>query len=157
MRGRRWRRLRNENGQSFVEFTIILPIALVLILGVVDLGKATSYWLDSSHLANEAARYAVVNSCPDGPPCAVPLVQQIKNQAETSQLQSDVQVCVKYLDPLPGVTPPDGDGSVGHRLQVTVKSTYNFLSFLHLAPITITGKSDMRIEQTNTGTGQCST
>ena len=58
------RRLRGERGQSFVEFTLIIPIAMVLILGVVDLGKATSYWLDSSHLANEAARAAAVGSCP---------------------------------------------------------------------------------------------
>src|SRR5437868_10432916 len=89
MRGKIMRRLKGEKGQSFVEFTLVLPIALVLILGVVDLGRATSYWLDSSHLANDAARYAAVNSCPGcNPSNPFALPTAIKNRAETGQLQT---------------------------------------------------------------------
>jgi Flp pilus assembly protein TadG len=51
MRNRIPWRLRDDRGQAFTEFTLILPIALVLIFGVIDLGKAISYWLDSGHLA----------------------------------------------------------------------------------------------------------
>jgi len=156
MRGRILKRLRGESGQSFVEFTLILPVALVLILGVVDLGKATSYWLDSSHLANEGARYAAVGSCPGGGPCPN-LAQAIKNQAASNQLRSDATVCISYPDPAAGVTYPDGDGSIGSRVEVKVTSTYDFIPFLHLASITVPGKSIMRIEHTSSGTGSCST
>jgi hypothetical protein len=147
-----WRRLSNEKGQSFVEFSLIAPIALVLILGVVDLGKATSYWLDSSHLANEAARSAAVHSCPNDPitPGACDpsdptpdgyvhaFVTAIKNQAETSQLRDDVTVCVWDLT--------GNSWMKGDEIHVSVSSLYNFLPFLHLLPHTVTGRSSMRLE-----------
>jgi hypothetical protein len=146
------RRLRDERGQSFVEFSLILPIALVLILGVVDLGRATSYWLDSSHLANEAARAAAVNSCPQDPlspgTCspsdptpdgyARAFVTAIKNQAETAQLRNDVTVCIWDLD--------GSSWAKGDRIHVAVSSLYNFLPFLHLLSRTVTGRSSMRLE-----------
>jgi TadE-like protein len=156
MRGRILQRLRGESGQSFVEFTLILPIAMVLLLGVVDLGKAISYWLDSSHLANEGARYAAVGSCPGGGPCPN-LAQAIKNQAASNQLRTDATVCISYPDPAVGRTFPDGDGSSGSRIEVRVTSTYNFIPFLHLASITVPGKSIMRIENASSGIGSCST
>jgi hypothetical protein len=147
MRGHIRRKLRGTKGQSFVELALILPIVLFLLLGVVDLGKAISYWLDSSHIANEGARYAVVGSCPGG--CAFPtLASALRNQAETSELKNGTTVCVKY---------PDLSGAMGKRVQVTVSSTYSFLSILHLASITITGKSTMKIEKdTPPGTNFCS-
>ena len=92
-----------------MEFTLILPIALVLILGVVDLVRATSYWLDESHLANEGARAAAVYSCPPAPPptpgCVTPgdpsggLPQALWLQGEAPQLRGDLTVCIWDLAP----------------------------------------------------------
>jgi hypothetical protein len=140
--GRRiWRRLKNEKGQSFVEFTLLLPMALILILGVVDLGKATSYWLDSSHLANDAARYAAVNSCPGCDPTdPYALPTAIKSKAETDQLKTTTTVCIWDLT---------GDlWQKGDEIYVRVSSPYDFLHFLNLASRTVTGKSNMRLEKT---------
>jgi Flp pilus assembly protein TadG len=140
------RRLLKETGQSFVEFTIILPVAAILIFGVVDLGKAISYWLDSSHLANETARYAVVDRCPS--PCtpsdATGLPAAIKAQAETAELKNATSVCIQDRTAMASGSPP---WTSGHQLEVTVSSPYDFLHILNLASRTVTGKSTMRIEK----------
>jgi len=153
MRGFIRRRLRDERGQSFVEFTLILPMALILILGVVDLGKAISYSLDASHLANEGARYAVVNGCPGCNP-AIPtdLPNAIKNQAESLQLRNaaTTHVCVSY---------PDRSGTKGNRLQVTFAWSYDYIPFLPVGNhhLDVTASSTMRIETDLPGTPACST
>jgi len=54
--------LAREEGQGLVEFALIVPFLLVLILGLVDLGRALGYKNDETNLANQAARLAVVSS-----------------------------------------------------------------------------------------------
>jgi TadE-like protein len=58
-------RFRNERGTALAELALVLPLLLVLLLGMVDLGKAFNEWIDETHLANEGARLASVNYCPD--------------------------------------------------------------------------------------------
>src|SRR5438067_9074985 len=60
------RRCRDERGVAVTEFALVLPLLLLLILGMIDFGKAINYWLDNTHLANEGARLAVVNNNPGG-------------------------------------------------------------------------------------------
>jgi Flp pilus assembly protein TadG len=168
MRRRIRQRLRSDKGQTFVEFAFVLPIALVLIFGVVELGKATSYWLDSSHLANEGARYAAVDSCPlsscaTSDATAVP--SAIKCEAETDQLKNATTVYVQDLTGQPASGPfqvqSGGLGTYwqkGNAIRVIVASTWpvpvlnSLLPLLkagsHLADIDVTGKSTMRLEST---------
>ena len=54
--------MRDESGQSLVEFGLVVPILCVLILAIVDFGKAMNYWHDMTHVANQIARQAAVNS-----------------------------------------------------------------------------------------------
>jgi Flp pilus assembly protein TadG len=68
---RRWKRLgarhsslTNQRGVALIEFALVLPMILLILLGMIDVGKAVNYWNDETHLANEAARYAVVNKSP---------------------------------------------------------------------------------------------
>src|SRR5215218_1730949 len=62
-------RLRGERGQTFLEFALVLPLLLVLIFGVIDLGKALGYKNDETNIANQAARLAVVSSGTACQPC----------------------------------------------------------------------------------------
>jgi Flp pilus assembly protein TadG len=63
-----------STGQSLVEFALVLPLFLVILIGMVDVGR--SIWANNSvaNAAREAARYAIVhggtrsNPCPVGPP-----------------------------------------------------------------------------------------
>ena len=58
----------DERGVALVEFALVLPLILLLMLGMIDFGKAFNYWNDETHLANEAARQAVVDNCPSCAP-----------------------------------------------------------------------------------------
>ncbi|HEX2193415.1 MAG TPA: TadE family protein [Candidatus Limnocylindria bacterium] len=63
-----------HRGQSLVEFAIILPVFLLIVVGILDFGRVV--WATSAvtNAAREAARYAIVhggspdNACPVGPP-----------------------------------------------------------------------------------------
>ena len=75
---------RNEAGAALVEFVLVLPLLLVLLLGMLDLGKAFNYWIDETHLAHEGARFAAVNKNP-GPGAS--LQESIKSQADSEELK----------------------------------------------------------------------
>jgi hypothetical protein len=45
-------------GQSLVEFTVLLPVLLIMISGLVEFGIMLNYYLDVIDAAREAARYA---------------------------------------------------------------------------------------------------
>ncbi len=135
----------DESGVALVEFALVLPILLVLLFGMLDFGKAFNYWIDETHLANEGARWAVVNKNPG----SGTLQQYIQQQADTPELRnggtssvpSSLQVCISF---------PDGSSEVGDPVHVAVSTTYNWLPFLGsrlgIASTTITGSSTMRLE-----------
>lgn len=57
------RRIRNtEAGQALVEFTMILPIFLLLLFALVDFGRAFYTWLVVTQAAREGARAAAVQA-----------------------------------------------------------------------------------------------
>jgi Flp pilus assembly protein TadG len=63
---RLWRRaLPDETGQGLVEFALTLPILLLILLGIADLGRAFYYTVVISGAAREAAAYAVANPTAD--------------------------------------------------------------------------------------------
>ncbi len=141
-----------------MEFALVLPLLLLILFAMVDMGKAISYWNDQTHLANEAARYAAVNHSPVS---GQTIEQVIQNQAVTSELKSGsgssegvggsglsapgaVSIC--FIDSLsPGVP----DTRAGHPIKAVVKSTYNWLGFIFGSGIhsDMTGASTMRLEK----------
>jgi Flp pilus assembly protein TadG len=56
IRGRRSRR-----GQSLVEFALILPVFILVLLGIFDLGRAVYAYNTINNAAREAARLAIVD------------------------------------------------------------------------------------------------
>jgi Flp pilus assembly protein TadG len=59
-------RLRNQEGASLIEFALIMPLLVLLILGIVDAGWAFFQNLEVRHGAREVARMAVVDLDPGG-------------------------------------------------------------------------------------------
>lgn len=64
---------RSSRGQTLVEFALVLPILIGMLVGAFDLGRVVLANDLVANAAREAARYAVVhggskfNSCPTGP------------------------------------------------------------------------------------------
>ncbi len=50
-----------ERGQAMVEFALVLPIIILIVVGVVDLGRAIYAYSVISNAAREGARYASVD------------------------------------------------------------------------------------------------
>jgi len=51
---------RGERGQEYLEFAIIVPILVLVIMGIVDFGRVLNTWLVVTHGAREGARVAAV-------------------------------------------------------------------------------------------------
>jgi hypothetical protein len=162
----------NERGTALVEFALVLPLVLVLLLGMIDAGKAFNYWNDETHLANEAARYAAVNNSPD-PNWALTAATKanpaykintaVKNQSDSDELRQGgtdsisspgVNICIFF----PNGTHPTGPKALaGEPVKVVVTAKYNWLGYLvgrrggALPQSTLTATSTMRLEQNYVG------
>src|SRR3954468_3316269 len=114
--------IRDESGTALIEFALVLPLLLVLVLGIADFGRAFNCWLDSTNVANVGARYAAVNK---QPPVGLTLQQYIEQRASTDALRDgnahqtavDVHICVETL-------------TVGALVKVTTTSRFTWLGYL---------------------------
>ncbi len=135
----------SESGQAIVEFALILPLVLILLLLILDFGRAINYWIDSTHLASEGARLAAVDKAPGGN-----LQAHIKNQADTEELRTGGSVGVAEPGLEVSICYPEGR-AVGNPVKVTVSADYNWLPFLNsefgLTQTAITGSATHRIER----------
>ncbi|WP_161487119.1 TadE/TadG family type IV pilus assembly protein [Neobacillus mesonae] len=57
--------MKSENGQSLVEFALILPVLAMLLFGIVDFGRIFHAYLTIDHAGREAARAASVGKSKD--------------------------------------------------------------------------------------------
>jgi Flp pilus assembly pilin Flp len=141
-------RLHDERGVALTEFALILPLLMLLLIGMLDFGKAYNYWIDQTHLANEGARWAAVNKNPGG--VAMTLQQYIATKANTDELRdggtssvaSPLGVCIAF---------PNTSSNVGEPVEVRVSTSYAWLPIIgekiSILQTTITGSATMRIEQ----------
>lgn len=60
------RRRRSETGAVAIEFALILPIFLVLVLGIAEMGRAFNIQVSLSQAARESARYAAIHNAETG-------------------------------------------------------------------------------------------
>lgn len=136
--------MENQAGAVLVEFALVLPLLLLLLLGTVEFGRAFNYWIDENHLANVAARWAAVDKNP-GPGAS--LQQSILEQADTAQLKEGdgthgpAEVCIDFL----------GKQEVGEPVKATVSYDFHWMPFIGekigVGVTTITGSATMRMEQ----------
>src|SRR5687768_311758 len=93
------RSVRRQEGQALVEFALIAPLFFLLVAGIIQFGVALNYWLDLQRIANQGARWAVVNTYPGCPrsgpdaPCSPTLQQYLASRPVSGGLQPDVEIC----------------------------------------------------------------
>jgi hypothetical protein len=130
---------RDESGQSLVEFAVVLPLVLLLLLGIMDFGKAFNYWITENQVAAEGARRAAVNLS------AATLHDYVRSQIKVTELHDNAKICVSF---------PDGQTTVGHPVKVTVAIKYLWLPVLKrfgkVGSLTLRNSATMRLEADST-------
>jgi Flp pilus assembly protein TadG len=131
-------RFAGERGQSLVEFVLVLPIFLVLIMATIDFGWALRSWITATNSAREGARIGVTGAN----------ISTIKERVvdSSSKLLSTGDVFVT-----------NAQGDSGEDVEVLVKFDYEYItpiggliSFLTggtlPSPLPISSKTVMRLE-----------
>lgn len=103
--------LKNQKGQSAVEFALILPVLLALICGMVDFGWIMGNRLLISYCAREGARYGIVTAADSNSDNMI--TQRVLDTAP-AYIRNGLNVSISYSDP---ADKRDGD--------ITVIVTYN--------------------------------
>ena len=156
-----------SRGQALVEFALIAPLFLALLLAIIEFGRAVYYIQMLNNAAREGARYAIVHGaesqCPSGPmppaygsnPCdasGANVVGATKTAAIAilDANPSDFVVDVRWCDQSGGIADcpgTQGDGNNGRNQAVDVRITYTFRPWLAgLVPLptfTLTGGSTL--------------
>src|SRR5205814_2714785 len=65
----RFRRLAADDGQSIVEFTLVMPFLVFLLVGICQFGLAFHDYLSVTDAARVGARKAAVSRAAAGGPC----------------------------------------------------------------------------------------
>lgn len=129
---------------AILEFAMVLPFLMLIVVVILDFGRALNYWVDTTHLASEGARLAAVDRIPEG----ASLQAYIRDRADTQELREGGSNSI--ADPLEVcVANPLGTEAVGDPVEVEVRTTYHWIPLLGIdtATTTIRGTATMRRER----------
>ena len=140
-----------DRGQALIEMALMLPVLVLLLVGVFDLGRAV--WLSNTlaTAVREGSRYGVVHGAlsasPTGPGSATYTAPDV-DTAITSQVE-------RYATGVPNITVnaswPDGNANRGSR--IVVSASFPFTPILAQAfvgnalHVTLRSSSTLVIEQ----------
>ncbi len=118
--------IKNNKGNSVVEFALILPILVMMVFGIFQFGIAYNNWIALTHAAREGARLAAVGQYEES---------RVRESAPSVQIES--------------ITVTGQEGSIGDPVAVTVTGFVLNLE-IPLAgswPIQLSSTATMRLEQ----------
>jgi Flp pilus assembly protein TadG len=131
-----------DSGAALVEFAVVAPLLIILLLGVIEFGWLFAQMNEIRHVAQEGARWGAV-SHPDV-------------DGDGSEDWDDVAARACNAANLPGgttvvVTGSEGGGSKGDTASITVTANPQSLSQLGLIqtflPSSLTNTATFRLEQ----------
>ncbi len=150
------RRRDRESGQALVEFALILPLFLMIVVGIIQFALALNFWLDMQRIANQGARWAVVNEypgCPRSGPntlacgTTTTLQKYLANQRVAQGENLGVSICF-----------PSGSSVAGQPVKVKISQPFNFLAIVTFfdhddgsdrgLSLDLHAEATMRLEQT---------
>jgi Flp pilus assembly protein TadG len=115
-----------EQGSSLIEFSLVALIFIVLLFGVVEMGRMVLVYTSIANAARAGARYAIVHGAdrtgsgvdgPSGPGSTTQVQTVVQNFASVGLLDtSKLTITVSYAN---------GLNSVGSPVSVTVTYPYD--------------------------------
>lgn len=116
----------SERGAAAVEFAILLPLLLMLVLGIIEFGRAYNTQLTLTNAARDGVRVMAINNSPTAAATAV-------QNAATS---------VSTTIPASAITVSPTVCSTGAQVTVTIKYTLSTITGI-AGPFAMTGKGVM--------------
>jgi TadE-like protein len=160
LRARADRSRTHESGQALVEFAVIIPLFLMIVVGIIQFGVGLNWWLDLQRVANQGARWAAVNcgqsaATPGSDPCvsadgSTDIEEALHDMVISGANDSDVEVC--WVNP----SGPGGTAKSGDAVRVKLTTQFGFLSIVGFLDDTeglamdLRADATMRLEQTPT-------
>jgi Flp pilus assembly protein TadG len=108
-----WPRLKREAGQAFVEFAIVLPLLVMLVMGIAQFGLAFHNYLAITDATRVGARAAAVKRTAGACAAATTAIQNTVSTKQWSTISSRI-TC----------TTPEGTDT-GDPVKVIVKYPYS--------------------------------
>ncbi|ACL42391.1 TadE family protein (plasmid) [Pseudarthrobacter chlorophenolicus A6] len=120
--------LRSERGSVAVEFALILPILIAVLLGIMEFGRAYNAQITVTAAAREGARVMSIQGSPALAKTAVQAASPALNpQLSTGQIQVSPTTC-----------------TAGANVTVTVTYRLNFITGFLADGVDLKGKGVMR-------------
>ncbi|MDE3100854.1 MAG: pilus assembly protein [Chloroflexota bacterium] len=140
------RRFGRDGAQALVEFALVLPVLLMLIVGLFDVGRAVQEENTLAYAAREGTRYAIVHGSSSASPipycssCTNAGLTQVVDNAAVG-VSGTISVTISY---------PDGDNKRGSRVKVQASVPFVPLPSQFLfnggLSVTLRGGSELVIE-----------
>lgn len=139
------RRLSQDRGVVMIEFAIILPVLILIILGILYFGRYENYANQETQLSEQGVRWAALNTNPSS---TLTLQQYIQSQAqpELRNGSSDVTAAAVWIYQPTGAT-----YKAGQPVRACVLTTVRFPTPIGAPTTTIAENATMRIEQVANG------
>jgi Flp pilus assembly protein TadG len=121
-------KLREDRGAVAVEFALVFPILIAMLLGIVEFGFAYNTQVTVTNAAREGARTMAIQNDPSAARAAA---QAVAPHLNPSMTDADIAIAPATCAP-------------GLQSTMTITYTMPFLTGLFGADITLTGKAAMR-------------
>jgi hypothetical protein len=124
----------NEKGQSLVEFAILLPLLLLLLMGILEFGIMLNSYLTINNSAREGARLGIVSG----------------SNIEIEELIVSISPNLNTENLVVNITPLEGSRTSGGTL--TVEVIYNYQVIIPIISnilndvVVLKAQTSMRIE-----------
>lgn len=143
-----WRPRRGRRGQALLEFALVLPIFILLLVAIFDLGRAAFAYNTLTNAAREGARMAIVNQYKPS------IIARAKQQTAIVEL-NDPSVSVNFYqvnaDGTPNTGVPCALIAVGCMATVSFEATYEPITplignIIFKNGVTFTASSTLSVE-----------
>lgn len=128
----------NEKGQSLVEFALVMPIFLSLILGMLEFGWIFNGQITLTSAAREGARVAVVYDTAAA--ASTPVQTAVQSSSGVSSLRN-----ITAVTTFPTIMETGPDGVNNAKVTVTAKIDPLVGLFVH-GPVNLSATAIMRLE-----------
>jgi Flp pilus assembly protein TadG len=127
------KRQRRERGAAAVEFALVVPLLLILVLGIFEFGRAYNIQTTLSAAAREGVRVMALENSASAARAST------QAAAASAVSLSDAQITVS-----PSICPEPGPGATPATATVTVTYAMPFITAFFGPSLTMTGKGVMR-------------